>query len=442
MKVGKFGARALGCLLLLLNVTACSFLQGDDAAPTPTPSPASDARPQLTVAQAEDNVRRAERDLERVQEQAKDGDKAKAEATALRKAADAAKKKAEELQEQTRQAGKNPDDSNDAPITYKATQDWKAAEARATDAEQNLSDPTGAVARAKTRVEIARKALEEVRQREPGVSASPTPGATAGQSTPAQSPADGVGGGDSNLLSWLPLFLSLLTLLGVVGIGVVGYSLLTDMRERLEDIRSKLGTTEITLEDIIKNQAKPAGVPNTQDERMSGVVTKLSILQTTVDNVEGLLKETTNSVSSIQRSLQSAPPPPPQNFASNDVIASAPRDGQSRVEFPMTAENYLSRVENNLVPVKYDYIKKMLLRVDDGEGLMFLVEDGSAPGNMYYVVPQIKRFQAKGDFMAYSEYFDCANPSAGEIMIIQPATAYRAPGGEGWMLHDKGVLKV
>jgi hypothetical protein len=115
--------------------------------------------------------------------------------------------------------------------------------------------------------------------------------------------------------------------------------------------------------------------------------------------------------------------------------------GRNVIEFPVAAEDYLRRVGSNLVPIKHDYLRNMAIRIADGEATtMCLVNDDSAPDNMNYVVPQHKRFQSKSDFMAYySDYFNCPNPSAGEITIISPAVVSKAVGG--WLLHKKGELK-
>jgi hypothetical protein len=424
MKVGKFRVIAL-CCLLLLNGAACSYLSGDNTSPTPTPTP--EATSQLTVTQAKENLRIAENDLEKAQKQSKDVEKAKADAAALRKAADAAKEEAGRLKAQAIRNGRDPNNPQDAPQTYAATQAWQAAEAKAVDAEQDLLDLPGAVARATTRVEKARQALQE---------AQPHPTATTVQSPAEVTPATG---GNPGLPLWLPILLSLL-LLFVVAEGFLGFLLFRSVVDNLKAIESSLASTEKRLESLSTKQAELPGALNAQSGNLQPISVELSRLQTTVGKMEAVLTATAHTVQNIRQSLPGVPQQ--QQHYADDVSVTMPVPRSSVVEFPITAEDYQNRVASDLVPVSHNYLKKMLVRVDDDEGVMFVVEDGSAPDNMNFVVPQLKRFQAKGDFMPYSDYFDCPNPAAGEITIISPALVYRASSGGGWLLHKRGELKV
>jgi predicted nucleic acid-binding Zn-ribbon protein len=425
MKVGKFRAIALSilCCLLLLPLSACA-LWGDDNTNTTTQQP--EEKKKLTVEQAQTELTQARAELETAKQQAKGIEKAEADVTAARKAAETAKVKADTMRTQTEDSGKNPNDINEAPNTYNAIKAWERADRDVITAEDNLKKLQGGVDSAKLRIKEAEQSLQEAQQREQGT-------ATPVQPTTAGAPATG---GNPVLPFWVPLLLSALLLLSIAQ-AFLSFLLFRSVLDNLKAIESSLASTEKRLEALDTKQAGLPGTSNAQTNNTQQLSVELSRLQTTVSKMESVLTGIAYTVQNIRQSPQGAPPPP--NYASEESAAT-PAAGRNVIEFPITAEDYHSRVASDLVPVSHDFLRKMLVKAADGEGVMLLVDDGSAPGNMNYVVPQHKRFQSKSDFMHYSDYFDCPNPSAGEITIIRPAIVSRASGG--WQLHDRGVLRV
>jgi osmotically-inducible protein OsmY len=109
--------------------------------------------------------------------------------------------------------------------------------------------------------------------------------------------------------------------------------------------------------------------------------------------------------------------------------------------FPVSAEEYLRKLSRDAVRVKSDSLNDVLVRDADGTGELALVPDGGVPGGLLYVVPTVNRFTTRQDFHSYYEkFYDCYNPSAGEVWIVEPATVDTISGG--WKLRDKGVLEA
>jgi hypothetical protein len=74
------------------------------------------------------------------------------------------------------------------------------------------------------------------------------------------------------------------------------------------------------------------------------------------------------------------------------------------------------------------------------EGDNWLVQSGDEGES--YLFPRVNRFESASHFRsAYNDYYDCANPSAGTVVIEQPALVSSDPQG-GWKLKDKGRLSV
>lgn len=74
------------------------------------------------------------------------------------------------------------------------------------------------------------------------------------------------------------------------------------------------------------------------------------------------------------------------------------------------------------------------------EGDNWLVSSGGDGES--YLFPRVNRFESASHFRsAYNDYYDCAQPSAGTVVVEQPALVSSDPQG-GWKLKDKGRLSV
>jgi hypothetical protein len=85
-----------------------------------------------------------------------------------------------------------------------------------------------------------------------------------------------------------------------------------------------------------------------------------------------------------------------------------------------------------------DYERDMLVEAEDGEFVLIL--DGNS-SNQLIIIPTITSFITKQDFYEnYQDYYHCENPSAGEVIIVEPTVVNRVEGG--WRLSEAGRLEV
>jgi hypothetical protein len=107
--------------------------------------------------------------------------------------------------------------------------------------------------------------------------------------------------------------------------------------------------------------------------------------------------------------------------------------------FPATVAEYLGGVRaDRKIRAALDYGNDLLVAAEGGE--FVLVRDGNGPGQPV-AVPAVTRFTSRGDFYAdYQDYYHCADPSAGEVLITSPALVEEVAGG--WKLREPGVLEV
>jgi myosin heavy subunit len=129
----------------------------------------------------------------------------------------------------------------------------------------------------------------------------------------------------------------------------------------------------------------------------------------------------------------SAPPPPSTMSAYQQPVEVS--------RFPVSVDDYLAKVKNGAIPVKYDYREKMLVEDRENEGNLLVVTDDSERDNSLFLVPSFGFFQTKSDYTSYFEnYYACARPMGGSVWIRQPATVRRVSGG--WQLTQQGELEV
>jgi len=129
-----------------------------------------------------------------------------------------------------------------------------------------------------------------------------------------------------------------------------------------------------------------------------------------------------------------------QGGQSHNAAASSPEPPKRKVEFPISAADYLARTEGSSKVVRHDFGRNLL--VTNGEGELSLIRNNSRSktGDSFFVVPRITRFTRDTFQLFYKKYYDCAKPSVGEVWIIQPAVVSKVPGG--WQLMKKGVLEI
>jgi hypothetical protein len=125
------------------------------------------------------------------------------------------------------------------------------------------------------------------------------------------------------------------------------------------------------------------------------------------------------------------PPPPPV---------------REEPEFPVSAETYLQKMKGSnrsTTVIRPDFQNGILVKDGEGRGELVLIEDLTRPVDFQrlFVVPSVSQFQMKQDFYNYYEgYYECDQPTAGDVWILHPAIVEKVNGG--WRLREKGRLEV
>lgn len=125
---------------------------------------------------------------------------------------------------------------------------------------------------------------------------------------------------------------------------------------------------------------------------------------------------------------------------------SAPAPVKEEPEFPVAAETYLRRlngVNRQSTVIRPDFQNGILVKDADGRGELLLIEDPHTPFDYQrlLVVPSVSEFQMRQDFYNYYDsYYECDQPGAGPIWILNPAIVEKVNGG--WRLTEKGRLEV
>ena len=125
------------------------------------------------------------------------------------------------------------------------------------------------------------------------------------------------------------------------------------------------------------------------------------------------------------------------NYQSH-VQEASPKD---EPEFPVSAVDYLGKMNRFANVVKPDFLNGILVNDPDGDGELVLIRDSRDDTQPLFVVPRATQFQTKQDFYTYyQKYYECLRPSSGDVWIIGPAVVEKVAGG--WQLREKGMLEV
>jgi hypothetical protein len=115
-------------------------------------------------------------------------------------------------------------------------------------------------------------------------------------------------------------------------------------------------------------------------------------------------------------------------------------------EFPAAAETYLQRMQHlnrNRIVIRPDFQNGILVKDPEGRGELVLIQDPRVSESLQrlLVIPSVGQFQMKQDFYNYYDsYYDCDQPAAGDVWILNPAIVEKVNGG--WRLSEKGRLEV
>lgn len=223
-----------------------------------------------------------------------------------------------------------------------------------------------------------------------------------------------------------------LAIIGLLfAVGLLGYAILLYVRSRrammddyFKDVRNRQDGLATKLDTSITALKKEF------NERITGLKDEIKILST---NLKDDRREILDGVRRLSGAAAPVYPGYPNQMAAQK---------ENVHTFPISADDYLSKVKKGATVVKPDFQNGILVQDSDGVGELMLVQDSdAAPGGLFYVVPKVGYFQTKQDFHNYYEkYYDCARPTSGEVWIVEPAVVDKVSGG--WELRDKGELEI
>lgn len=171
--------------------------------------------------------------------------------------------------------------------------------------------------------------------------------------------------------------------------------------------------------------------------QQTDLATKISKIESSSAEVNSRLTDIQFEVKSIGRLIRDLPPDRPQRTPDSSygqvAVAAAPA-------FPASVSDYIESKQRTGTVVRPDFQKGILVIDPESESELMLVREAEADGETI-MVPRIGQFQTRQDFHTYfGKYYDCQNPTSGDVWILRPAVVSTVPGG--WELQEKGLLEV
>ncbi|MGH9843315.1 MAG: hypothetical protein ACREEM_31635 [Blastocatellia bacterium] len=106
-----------------------------------------------------------------------------------------------------------------------------------------------------------------------------------------------------------------------------------------------------------------------------------------------------------------------------------------------SAMEYINRAGNYAVRAKTMNFRPEYLQRAEGDDLYLLIpEEGQR--NLYKVIPGVPRFSSSQDYSHFLHFYDCDQPSSGEVLIVEPALAVYETEADRWRLERKGRLQI
>lgn len=144
---------------------------------------------------------------------------------------------------------------------------------------------------------------------------------------------------------------------------------------------------------------------------------------------------------SVETVDNAAPTTATDSFA---LHSSQSADRQEFDRFPISVADYLNYISETSVvrtEVRAEPLREGVF-VKSPEGVFLLVGYDGNPNKRLFVVPKMERFQTRQDFIHFQRYYDCNNPSSGEVWIIRPAVVVTDTVRGEWNLVEKGQLEI
>lgn len=107
-------------------------------------------------------------------------------------------------------------------------------------------------------------------------------------------------------------------------------------------------------------------------------------------------------------------------------------------EFPCTVAECLSNLKTSPAQLRFDNQTNELRVSTDGDYVLL----PRVPGvSLSPVIPKVKKLKSKRDYYdTYYELFNCDNPSAGEVVVVRPASVEKTDSG--WLVKEAGTIEV
>lgn len=125
-------------------------------------------------------------------------------------------------------------------------------------------------------------------------------------------------------------------------------------------------------------------------------------------------------------------------------LASSPEEGDGlQLGYPASVDDCINQLRNaqvTLLPVRPDL--SLYGNLSENEDNKFWLARGGTDSE-YLLFPKARRFGSGDEFHTfYENYYECAEPSAGDVSIIRPSVVMEDETNGGWKLKKKGLLKV
>jgi hypothetical protein len=412
---------SVSVIILLLAASAALYLYLDRY----TQPPVIQESRLMSVADAQKAVDAAKSKLvprERLQ-QASD------ELNEVRRKTNTLKTKWEMLRGDTLRAGKDPDDPVKSPRTTGARKDYEVARVEEGERSKEYAELTTQNNKAREDLRVAEDALAAAKARSLD---------TVGQAQPAPEAIQ-----DEGMLAavaaWLPV--SLVALAAIISCVLViwVWKLNREDDETVDDMYLRVRRLQKQSDGLMwrvhELESSLSGLKDVPD--------KLAQLQDDAAKVRDVLRNARRAEPAAQS---------PQSVTHKDGGTAAVRfyrDSdvgapayEETVDFPISAESFLSRISGQRqMPIRHDPLRDILVKDEDGVGLLMLVRDGSVYGGQLCMVPGMTRLNTVQEFYYnYNPFYDCECPSAGYVWINKPALVVKVDGG--WKLLEKGVLEI
>jgi len=111
---------------------------------------------------------------------------------------------------------------------------------------------------------------------------------------------------------------------------------------------------------------------------------------------------------------------------------------QAPPAFPCTVADCLSGLKTSQTELRLQSQTNELVASTDGDYILL----PKVPGiSCSLVIPKVKKFKSRREYYeTYYELFNCDNPSAGEVMVIRPASLEKT--ASGWLIKESGTIEI